>query len=268
MKNNKLIIAAAGSGKTTYLINEAMRFKDDKILITTYTEANEDEIKKKIFKKHKSIPSNITIQTWFSFLIQHGVKPYQGTFNELMFSNDVRGLDLVSQKSAGKFGRDGKLIISHGHPLYWGEDEFQKHYFNSKWKIYSDKLSKFVFHSDASSNGEVISRISRIYSHIYIDEVQDLAGYDLEVLKLLFKSNSKITLVGDPRQVTYLTHNEAKNDKYSDGKIKNYLEDKCKSLINGNIDETTLSVSHRNNKEICDYSSKLYPDLPLTIPCT
>ena len=53
MKNNKLIIAAAGSGKTTYLINEAMRFKDDKILITTYTEANEDEIKKKICIKTK-----------------------------------------------------------------------------------------------------------------------------------------------------------------------------------------------------------------------
>jgi DNA helicase-2/ATP-dependent DNA helicase PcrA len=38
MKNNKLIIAAAGSGKTTYLINEAMKFKDERVLITTYTE--------------------------------------------------------------------------------------------------------------------------------------------------------------------------------------------------------------------------------------
>ena len=45
MMNNKLIIAAAGSGKTTYLINEAMKFKDEKVLITTYTEANEEEIK-------------------------------------------------------------------------------------------------------------------------------------------------------------------------------------------------------------------------------
>lgn len=268
MKNNKLIIAAAGSGKTTFLINEAMKFKEDKILITTYTEANEAEIKKKIIKKHKSIPSHITVQTWFSFLIQHGVKPYQGTFNDLMFDNNIRGLDLVTKKSAGKFDRNGKQVISNGHPLYWGEEDFHKHYFNSKWKIYSDKLSKFVFNADDSSNGEVISRISRIYSQIYIDEVQDLAGYDLELIKRLFKSTSKITLVGDPRQVTYLTHNEAKNDKYSDGKIKNYLEDKCKSLINGNIDETSLLASHRNNKEICDYSSKLYPDLPVITPCT
>ena len=43
---NKLIIAAAGAGKTTYLINEALRH-DKEVLITTYTEANENEIKKK-----------------------------------------------------------------------------------------------------------------------------------------------------------------------------------------------------------------------------
>jgi DNA helicase-2/ATP-dependent DNA helicase PcrA len=267
MKNNKLIIAAAGSGKTTYLINEAMKFKDEKVLITTYTEANEAEIKSKIFKRYKSIPSHITIQTWFSFLIQHGVKPYQGTFNDLMFYNDVHGLDLVSQRSAGKYDRSGKQIISNGHPLYWAEENFQKHYFNSKWKIYSDKLAKFVFNSNESNQGEIISRISRIFSQIYIDEVQDLAGYDLELIKLLFKSSSKITLVGDPRQVTYLTHNEAKHSQYSDGKIKQFLEEKCSSLIDGNIDETSLSVSHRNNKEICDYSSKLYPELPVISPC-
>jgi DNA helicase-2/ATP-dependent DNA helicase PcrA len=184
-----------------------------------------------------------------------------------MFDNDVRGLDLVSKRSAGKLDRNGKQIIINGHPLYWAEDYFQKHYFNSKWKIYSDKLSKFVFNSDVSSDGEVISRISRIYSQIYIDEVQDLAGYDLELIKRLFKSSSKVTLVGDPRQVTYLTHNEAKHNQYSDGKIKQFLVEKCNSLINGNIDETSLSVSHRNNKEICDYSSKLYPDLPAISPC-
>lgn len=267
MKNNKLIIAAAGSGKTTYLINEAVKFKDERILITTYTEANEDEIKRKFVEEYRFVPNNIKIQTWFSFLIQHGIKPYQGTFNKLMFKNNVKGLDLVSKKSAGKYDKNGKQIISNGHPLYWPEADFQKHYFNNDWRIYSDKLSKFVFNSNKSSGGEVISRINRIYSQIYIDEVQDLAGYDLELLKLLFKTTTRVTLVGDPRQVTYLTHNERMHDKYSDGKIKDFLLEKCKSLIDGNIDETSLSVSHRNNQEICNYSSKLYPILPSVNPC-
>ena len=47
-----------------------------------------------------------------------------------------------------------------------------------------------------------MDRISRIFSHILVDEVQDLAGYDLELLKLFLKSCSSVLLVGDPRQVT------------------------------------------------------------------
>jgi len=73
------------------------------------------------------------------------------------------------------------------NPVYYAEDkEFEKHYFSNQLKIYSDKLSKFVFRCNEKTKGNVIDRISRIYPYIFIDEVQDLAGYDLELLKLLF----------------------------------------------------------------------------------
>ncbi|WP_424769430.1 UvrD-helicase domain-containing protein [Paenibacillus sp. sgz302251] len=55
--------------------------------------------------------------------------------------------------------------------------------------------------------------MSKIFSHIFIDKIQDLAGYDLEIVKLLLKSRSNILFVGDPRQVTYLTHIERKYDR-------------------------------------------------------
>ena len=61
-KINKLIIAAAGAGKTTYLINEALK-QNKEVLITTYTEANESEIKKKFIEINGAIPKNVTIQT-------------------------------------------------------------------------------------------------------------------------------------------------------------------------------------------------------------
>lgn len=48
--SNKLIVAAAGSGKTTYLVNEALKIVDEKVLITTFTEANENEIRKKFLR--------------------------------------------------------------------------------------------------------------------------------------------------------------------------------------------------------------------------
>ena len=48
MKNNKLIIAAAGSGKTTFLVNQALAVNSETVLITTFTEANEQEIRNRI----------------------------------------------------------------------------------------------------------------------------------------------------------------------------------------------------------------------------
>ena len=72
--SNNLIVAAAGSGKTTHLVNEALKIADEKVLITTFTEANENEIRKKFYDLKGYIPNNITFQTWFSFLIQNGLK--------------------------------------------------------------------------------------------------------------------------------------------------------------------------------------------------
>lgn len=254
MKTNKLIIAAAGTGKTTFLVKEALKQKDGNVLIITYTQANEEELHKKIIEINKCIPDNIRLQTWFSFLLQHGVRPYQGC----LFEKNVKGMILFNQQSAVKY-------YTRGIPVCYKEDEeLEKHYFTNTFKIYSDKLSKFVFRCNEKTDGAVIDRLSRIYSHIFVDEVQDLAGYDLELIKLIFCSNSNILMVGDPRQVTYLTHNESKFKKYRDGKIKEFIENECKK-INYEIDEETLNISYRNNERICNFSSKLYPNFKTCI---
>lgn len=243
---NKLIIAAAGAGKTTYLINEALRH-DKEVLITTYTEANENEIKKKFIEINGSIPKNVNIQTWFSMLLQHGVKPYQ----DYLTDKKINGMLLVNEQSGLKFrGR---------FPVYYKEEEVDKHYFSKEYKIYSDKLSKFVFKCNEKSNGVVFDRLSRVYDYIFIDEVQDLAGYDLELINLLFQTNSNIVLVGDPRQTTYNTHWEKKNKQYQDGKIKEFIQNECKK-IPVEIDETSLNCSYRNNYLICQFSSTLFPN--------
>src|SRR5690554_77252 len=262
---NRYIIAAAGAGKTTHLVNEALKNPNKKILITTYTEANEEEIKRKFLKLNQKIPKNVTIQTWYSFLLKDWVKPFQGSLNELLFEYEIKGMLLVNSESGIKysFEKNGRKI----NVAYSEKDEFLQHYFTSTHKIYSDKISKFSFNANLKSESAIINRLTLLYDKIYIDEVQDLAGYDLELIKLLFKSKIEVELVGDPRQVTYLTHNPDKHKKYAEGNLKGYLIEKCKSLIKNNIDEDLLNRSHRNNKLICDYSSKLYPGFNVTEPC-
>ncbi len=267
--NNKLIIAAAGSGKTTFLVEEALKQKEGKVLITTYTQANEAEIKKKIIEKNNCIPENVTVQTWFSFLLKHGVRPFQGNF----FEKKINGLILVNSQSGLKAYRNPcqeckQENVVNGNcrkcknPIYFGEKDFEQHYFTKGLKIYSDKLSKFVFRCNEKSDGSVIDRISRIYSHIYIDEVQDLAGYDLELLKLLFNCNSTILLVGDPRQGTYSTNSAPKNKQFKKAKVVNYFfHDKS---INIETDQNSLLTNYRCNKPICDLSNKLFTDFQAT----
>jgi DNA helicase-2/ATP-dependent DNA helicase PcrA len=262
MSNNKLIIAAAGSGKTTYLVSQALKIKNQNILITTYTEANEEEIRKKFIEIKGHVPKNITIKTWFSFLLQHGVRPYQSVMNKELQESKI-GFYLAENGSTTTYkGSDGKTYS-------WAKDKnFYQYYFRSKksLKICSDTIADFIVSCNQKTDGEVISRISRIYPNIFIDEVQDLAGWELEILKLLFDTSSNVLLVGDPRQVTYLTHHSAKYKKYKDGKFDEFIRQECKKDI-CNIDPTTLKNTHRNNQSICDFSSKLFPDFEKCNPC-
>ena len=259
---NKLIIAAAGAGKTTYLVDRACHC-DGRVLVTTFTIENEEEIRMKFTQKYGVIPPHITVQTWFSFMLHHGIRPYKGLYNAGLFDKAIKGICMVHEKSSEK------PFCVNGHKVYYGEEEnFMEHYFTKDGRLYTDKLSKFAVKANQASGGHVIDRISRIYPNIFIDEIQDLAGYDLDFLKLLFKCPSNVVCVGDPRQATYHTHWESKNSAYMDGKIREFVSDKClgkRTIVE--IDETTLSKSHRNNKMICDYSSFVYPNFPKTEPC-
>lgn len=176
------------------------------------------------------------------------VRPFQG----VVLDDKINGMILVNEKSGKKY--DGKY-----GPVYFAEDDYRKFYFTDGMKMYSDKIAKFVCRCEKETKGRVSQRISRIYPKIYVDEIQDLAGYDLDIIKSLLQAECDVTMVGDPRQVTYHTHNEAKYKKYANGKIEEFIKTECKKpgCI---IDKETLNDSYRNNQSICSYSSQLYEE--------
>lgn len=253
--DNRIIIAAAGSGKTTYLVEQAMKVTDARVLITTYTESNEAEIRQKFFDLVGRVPAHVTIMTWFSFLITHGVKPFQGC----LFDFDVAGMVFAITQS-------GIKTVVNGHPIPYAETDFRRHYFDRAGRVFSDKLPKLVIRCNANSGGAVIDRIARIFPHVFVDEVQDLAGYDLDILADLARSPARLLIVGDPRQVTYLTHHERKYKKYSDGGIVKFVQGELRK-VPFVIDDATLCRSHRNSALVCAVSSRLYPELPVSTAC-
>ena len=129
--SSKLIVAGAGSGKTTWLVNEALKIAGEKVLITTFTEANERGIREKFYELHGCIPANVTIMTWFAFLLQHGVRPYQS----VVYDDKIKGMLLVNSKSGFRYKVRGKSI-------YYGEKDVEPFYLSPSKKIYSDKIAK------------------------------------------------------------------------------------------------------------------------------
>jgi len=254
---NRLVIAAAGSGKTTYLVEEALKIKNQRVLITTYTDSNEAEIRQTFFDLIGHVPANVVITTWFSLLITHGVMPFQGA----VFDFPIRGMLLVQAQSAIRY------INSQGVGVPWPEDDIANHFFNPTGQVFSDKLSKLVIRCNAASGGAVIDRLSRVFPHVFVDEVQDLAGYDLDILEALARSPVRLLMVGDPRQVTYLTHNERRLAKYVDGGITDFLRTLPQKL-KIEIDDASLNRSHRNSAAICAVSSRLFPAFAATQSCT
>ncbi|MEH5667917.1 UvrD-helicase domain-containing protein [Enterobacter cloacae] len=251
---NKVIIASAGAGKSTFVVREALKSaaSGKRILITTFTEACRDEINIKIIQENGCIPPNLYVVTWFSFLIKHWIKPYQGC----LFDFDVKGMILCNIKS-GK-----KPYKVAGRIVYWGEKDFRMHYFNPEFKVYSDKMAKLSLRCNEYSNNKVIERLTDCFEEIYVDEVQDLAGYDLELLQVLFSSSIKITLVGDPRQATYSTVNTEKHAKYKKAAIVNFFEDKAAGIV---VDDKMLNENYRCFHLINEFANKLYPEFTPSI---
>ena len=54
-------------------------------------------------------------------------------------------------------------------------------YITSNGDIKFKEIAEFVLQINKKNQGKVMNRLSRVYSHIFIDEVQDTAGYDLDI---------------------------------------------------------------------------------------
>lgn len=233
--NSKLIIAAAGSGKTETLVQMAITEKR-KMLITTYVDENVEEIKARFYQRKGCIPDNITIMPWFTFMLTHGVKPYQ----DECYTKDIKGICLTGGASAKGISKDKA-----------------QYYISNDGSIYADKIACFLLLLDKKLKGSVVNSIKELFPVIYIDETQDMSGYDQEMILALIKSDIEVTCVCDPRQSVFATSNGLKNKKYKRG-IIDYFIDKLPTVKR---DDTILNKNYRCIDIICRLSDRLYPQL-------
>jgi DNA helicase II / ATP-dependent DNA helicase PcrA len=241
---NLVVVASAGSRKSTSIVERALSLADSSILITTYTNENIAQLKSYFVQKNGCVPPNVSIIPWFSFLLREGVRPYQ---TDLTSRLRVRSILFDDLPSVAK---------------YASKQNANTYYLDANNNIYSDRVSEFICQCDELTGGRVINRLKRIYDYILIDEFQDFCGYDLDLVEKLLRSTISLTIVADPRQATFHTNNSLKNLKFKKSGLLGWIKNQQSS---GLVDLEEWRECHRSNQEICGFADALYPEFPKTI---
>jgi DNA helicase-2/ATP-dependent DNA helicase PcrA len=240
---NRVLLSAAGSGKTSAIVQESLSAPDKRIAIVTYTRENFAELQNSFRKAAGRIPENVSIYTWYQFLLQELAWPYQNALHRKRIS----GLFFVSGKSTNRAPRS----------------DVGAYYFTKDNQILSDRASDFVIRCNEATEGWVMQRLRDRFHRVYIDEVQDLAGYDLDVLEAVARTEQiDLLLYGDARQGTFSTNFNDRNRQYRGAAVANLFEQWERD---GLCDIEHRNWSYRCNQAICTFADALYPHMPQTL---
>lgn len=259
--SNDVIFAAAGNGKTYNICNEAIKLASETnklILLVSYTNEGVHSLEKEYRKQNFGVlDKNVIIKTWYSFLLSELIKPYQCLLKikKKQYKNEYDFAIPENHIKSIAFYQDEE------RPL-WYKNVHIQYYLNSAQDIRKDSVSHLAVRCIEDSKDKAIERLEAIYSHIFFDELQDYAGWDLEIFLRLFSSEIQIRCVGDYKQATFRTNNSPKYKQYRDERIKDFF------LVQSNNGVCELSYSNttrRFNQEICDFVNTIFNDKESTI---
>lgn len=221
-KNNTLIVAPPGSGKTEVIINR-IKYLIDKIgvnpkniIVLTFTKAAAANMKKR-FNAHGQN------------------EPFFGTFHSLFYKilkryKNVKIIDesiiyrIVSRiliKHAGASDEETVKNVVNSISLYRSSfqniDDFNTETSKSilieclkKYEVYKKENDlmdfddlQIEFRSLISKNSDIRKNYSRRFKYILIDEFQDCDSIQIDILKILNNNGSSIFAVGDEDQCIY-----------------------------------------------------------------
>ena len=234
---NLAILAPAGGRKTQIIIDMCadVAVPRKRAVITFTTSAQKTLIDRLLASDARSqMP---TVMGWYTFLLDHIVRPYAAPSVTKLHGSRVKGLAWV----------DGTL------PRNLSGVDF---YLNSAGDAYSERLGLLAAKTLKADGEAVIDRLERIFDEIYIDEVQDLRGNDLDVLDALIRSKIRVVLVGDVRQRLLSTSKSSRRHGEYDGLgLNNWFREMAeKELLN----LQTIEETWRCCPEVIQFADQMF----------
>ena len=225
--DNRVILAVAGSGKTSHIIDSLRA--TGRSLVVTYTENNYKNLHYRITAEYGCIPDHIRLHTYFSFLYSFCLRPFLG--DSLRF----RG---INWNEPPEFTRTIKRTE-------------ERYYLDKGQRLYYSRMARLL--SEKGLVPDVSRRLLKYFDSFFIDEVQDFAGHDFNFLCELASTDVRTVLVGDFYQHTF--------DTSRDGNINMNLHKDLttyKNKLKGKdyyIDDTSLGKSYRCSPTVCAFVS-------------
>jgi DNA helicase-2/ATP-dependent DNA helicase PcrA len=233
--SNKLVLAVAGGRKTQSIVEACVQApSDQKVLALGYTRASQDELEQRI-SAAAPFKRNVEVSGWYAFLLRHFIRPYLPMKYP---GHRLAGFNFDGEPAAGFYAAGAARYL-----------DAQDH-------AYKLHLSKLALDVHEASGGAVVDRLQHIYDEIYIDEVQDLGGCDLDIVRLLFQSTIDVQLVGDIRQALLSTNvRDPRHKQYRFANLINWfrLQEEAGLLVIEERPET-----YRSNQTIADFSDTVF----------
>lgn len=222
--DKKLMLAVAGAGKTTYIINNLSETK--RTLIVTYTIGNYNNLIQKISAKFNGEwPENVTVMKCFSFLYSFCYKPF--------FADRIKAKGIIFENNPNKFAKQTS----------------RSYYLSAEGYFYSNRLSLFL--EKANAIPKIKARLETYFDEFVVDEIQDIAGRDFSFLEQLMSANINMLFVGDFFQHTFNTSRDGNvNSNLFENQNTYIARYTSKGII---CDRTTLISSYRCSQNVCSF---------------
>lgn len=225
--DKELILAVAGSGKTSLIVDKLDLI--EKYLVITYTINNTANLRYSIIEKFGYFPENIFLFSYFNFLYSFCFMPYLGYKLKpkgIYWKIPPRFTNKIPLNNINRFMTNEKLL-------------------------YHNRIAKLIEHNDLYE--ELNHRLEKYFDYLYIDEVQDFAGHDFNLLKNIIKSDLNVLLVGDFYQHTFDTSRDGNTNAKIHVDYESYKKIFEDCGLKTNIEH--LDKSYRCSSEVCKFIS-------------
>ncbi|MDZ7657778.1 AAA family ATPase [Fodinibius sp.] len=223
--DKSIISAVAGSGKTTHIIKNLDLEKN--YLVITYTINNYRNLKHEIAKKFDHLPENIDLYTYFPFLYAFCFNPFLG------YKIKPRGITYDYPPPSKRYTKANQI----------------EYYVSKNRRLYHNRIARLLEELDVLE--DINRRIEKYYDALYIDEIQDFAGHDFNLLKSILTTDLEVKLVGDFYQHTFDTSRDGNTNKNLHQDYGEYLKEF--EALGVEVNEDELEKSWRCSPTVCGF---------------